>query len=64
MDRYCLMWDELKRKVKKDLEFYRSDQCSMNEMLAGVGGCLDTLKAMEEIENKYLGEKEKRGENL
>ena len=51
---YKKMWEELKTKVEKDLDFYKSGiACYLMESIHGTANCESILKDMKELENKY-----------
>ena len=51
---YKSMWEELKSKVEKDLEYYENGTlCSLMETIQGSSNCKSILKNMKELENKY-----------
>lgn len=51
---YKNMWEELKEKIEKDLEYHKSGVMqSIGESVHGAVKCGEFLKYMEEIENKY-----------
>ena len=54
MDKYNLMWEELKTTLCKDKEFYADgSMCSMAEAIHGEMQCDNVLSTMESIERKY-----------
>jgi hypothetical protein len=51
---YKNMWEELKEKIEKDLEYHKSGfMQSIGEACHGQLKCEEVLRYMEEIENKY-----------
>ena len=51
---YKAMWEELKEKVYKDLDFYvDGKQCSFAESIHGASKAEDMLHTMAAIEAKY-----------
>ena len=56
MEKYNLMWEELKATIRKDKEFYADgSMCSMAEAIHGELQCDRVLSTMESIERKYKG---------
>ena len=51
---YKAMWEELKAKVKSDLEYYEDGLfCSWGEAVHGAENCKDMLNKMNALEDKY-----------
>lgn len=51
---YKAMWEELKEKVYKDLDFYVDGRgCSWGEAVHGAAHTEDVLRTMAAIEAKY-----------
>lgn len=54
MDKYNLMWEELKATLRNDKEFYADgSMCSTAEAFHGEMQCDSVLSTMESIERKY-----------
>lgn len=54
MDKFEIMWNELKRSIEDDLNFHRlGEMQSLAESIHGETKCEEFLHKMEEIENKY-----------
>lgn len=51
---YKAMWEELKMKVKTDLEYYENGLfCSWGEAVHGAANYKDMLNNMKALEDKY-----------
>ena len=51
---YKTMWEELKLKIRSDLEYYEDGRmCSMIEQANGMSNCRMMLNEIETIEKKH-----------
>ena len=51
---YKNMWEELKVKIEKDLEYHINDEMqSLAEAVQGMYKCKEFLRYMKELEDKY-----------